>query len=203
MKTKGNEKEHEMETSKITRYAQLDMLLSLMPYLIIIFFVFLIRFFVATPVRVNGSSMYPTLKDNDYMILYKLTKHMRGIRRFDIVVIKTDSGRLIKRVIGLPGEKIKYRIEESDDGTTLGVLYVNDKKVEEKFLDESAKRNTCNDEWIICESEYIVPDGEYFVMGDNRGNSIDSRKIGTIESKNIEGTTKLIFFPFTRFGNVD
>lgn len=201
MKTK--ETEQELEVNKVTKSAQLDMILSLMPYLIIIIFVFLIRFFIATPVKVNGSSMYPSLKNNDYMILYKLTKHMRGIKRFDIVVIKTDSGRLIKRVIGLPGEKIKYRIEENEDGETFGVLYVNDKKIEEKFLAEATKKNTCNDEWIICESEYIVPDGEYFVMGDNRGNSIDSRKIGTIESKNIEGTTKLIFFPFTRFGNVD
>lgn len=201
MKTK--EIEQETEKRKITKYAQKDILLSYMPYLIIIFFVFIIRLLVVTPVKVNGSSMNPTLKNNDYMLLYKLTKKMRGIKRFDIVVIKTDSGRLIKRVIGLPGDTLKYEIEENDDGKKSGVLYVNGKKIEEKFLDEDAKKNTCNEDWIICETEYIVPENEYFVMGDNRGNSIDSRKIGTIEYKNIEGTTKLIFFPFSRFGNVD
>ncbi len=187
---------------KNTRKASFDIFLSYMPYIIILVFIFLIRMFVATPVRVNGSSMYPTLKNNDYMILYKLTKKMRGINRFDIVVVNTDSGRIIKRVIGLPGEKIKYAIEKDDDGEEIGVLYINGKKVKEEFINEIAKKNTCNEDFIICESEYIIPEGEYFVMGDNRGNSIDSRRIGTIEDKDITGIARLRIFPFNKFGNV-
>lgn len=195
-------REEEENIKKNTKKASFDIFLSYMPYIIIIVFILIIRFFVATPVNVNGSSMYPTLKNNDYMILYKLTKRMRGINRFDIVVINTDSGRIIKRVIGLPGERIKYAIEKNEYGDEIGVLYINDKKVKEDFIDDIAKKNTCNDDWIICKSEYIIPEGEYFVMGDNRGNSIDSRVIGTVEDKDIKGIARLRIFPFNKFGNV-
>lgn len=198
----SNNREEKERIKKNTRKASFDIFLSYMPYIIIIVFICIIRFFVATPVSVNGSSMYPTLKNDDYMILYKLTKKMRGINRFDIVVINTDSGRIIKRVIGLPGERIKYEIEKNDDGDEVGVLYINGKKVKEDFIDDIAKRNTCNDDWIICKGEYIIPEDEYFVMGDNRVNSIDSRVIGTVKDKDIQGIARLRIFPFNKFGNV-
>lgn len=198
----SNNREEKERIKKNTRKASFDIFLSYMPYIIIIVFICIIRFFVATPVSVNGSSMYPTLKNDDYMILYKLTKKMRGINRFDIVVINTDSGRIIKRVIGLPGERIKYEIEKNDDGDEVGVLYINEKKVKEDFIDDIAKRNTCNDDWIICKGEYIIPEDEYFVMGDNRVNSIDSRVIGTVKDKDIQGIARLRIFPFNKFGNV-
>lgn len=201
-KIESNNREEKERIKKNTRKASFDIFLSYMPYIIIIVFICIIRFFVATPVSVNGSSMYPTLKNDDYMILYKLTKKMRGINRFDIVVINTDSGRIIKRVIGLPGEKIKYEIEKNDDGDEVGVLYINGKKVKEDFIDDIAKRNTCNDDWIICKGEYIIPEDEYFVMGDNRVNSIDSRVIGTVKDKDIQGIARLRIFPFNKFGNV-
>lgn len=201
-KIESNNREEKERIKKNTRKASFDIFLSYMPYIIIIVFICIIRFFVATPVSVNGSSMYPTLKNDDYMILYKLTKKMRGINRFDIVVINTDSGRIIKRVIGLPGERIKYEIEKNDDGDEVGVLYINGKKVKEDFIDDIAKRNTCNDDWIICKGEYIIPEDEYFVMGDNRVNSIDSRVIGTVKDKDIQGIARLRIFPFNKFGNV-
>lgn len=201
-KIESNNREEKERIKKNTRKASFDIFLSYMPYIIIIVFICIIRFFVATPVSVNGSSMYPTLKNDDYMILYKLTKKMRGINRFDIVVINTDSGRIIKRVIGLPGEKIKYEIEKNDDGDEVGVLYINGKKVKEDFIDDIAKRNTCNDDWIICKGEYIIPEDEYFIMGDNRVNSIDSRVIGTVKDKDIQGIARLRIFPFNKFGNV-
>lgn len=201
-KIESNNREEKERIKKNTRKASFDIFLSYMPYIIIIVFICIIRFFVATPVSVNGSSMYPTLKNDDYMILYKLTKKMRGINRFDIVVINTDSGRIIKRVIGLPGERIKYEIEKNDDGDEVGALYINGKKVKEDFIDDIAKRNTCNDDWIICKGEYIIPEGEYFVMGDNRVNSIDSRVIGTVKDKDIQGIARLRIFPFNKFGNV-
>ena len=112
------------ELNEETKFAEKDFLMSYMPFLIIITFVIIIRWFVATPVRVNGSSMSPTLKNGDTMLLYKLTKKTRGIRRFDIVVIQTDSGKLIKRVIALPGEKIKYVIEKGEKDEMMGVLYI-------------------------------------------------------------------------------
>lgn len=192
----------EKETiNKNTKKASKDLFLEYMPYLIIIFFVVIIRLFVATPVNVKGSSMSPTLQNGDTMILYKLTKNIRGIKRFDIVVIKTDSGDLIKRVIGLPGDKIKYEVKYVNEEKT-GVLTINGEVVEEKFLTTSKKIGTCETNWTICSEEIIVPEGEYFVMGDNRDDSKDSRMIGTIPFKDVKGTTELILFPFSRFGKV-
>lgn len=213
---KGQEKQEEL-VNKETKYAVKDFFLGYMPFIIIIFFVVVIRCFIATPVRVNGSSMYPTLKNKDTMLLYKLTKKTKGIKRFDIVVIETDSGRLIKRVIGLPGDRVKYVIEENENKEEIGVLYINDEKIEEEFIDAEAKVNTCktvwNEEYNICNTnetiftgekhEVTVADGSYYVMGDNRINSKDSRMIGFIEEKSILGTTEIILFPFNRTGKVD
>lgn len=199
--------EKEAEIEEATRKAKIDTFLSYVPFLIIIFFVVIIRIFIATPVVVNGTSMNPTLQHKDVMLLYKLTKHTRGIRRFDIVVINTDSGRLIKRVIALPGDKITYRIEKDTEDNEIGVLYINGEVVKEKFIDEDAKKNTCKEfpyygKWEGCTKEIEVGENEYFVMGDNRGNSNDSRMIGAIDKDDIMGTTEIVLFPFNRIGKV-
>lgn len=197
-------KKDSKEIEKNTKQAQRDIFLEYAPYLIIIFFVIIIRSFIATPVSVKGSSMYPTLENGDNVLLYKLTKHNnRGLRRFDIVIINTKSGRLIKRIIGLPGDVVTYKIEQDEDGLDIGVLYINNKVVEEEFIDEAAKLATCNEGWSLCKSEIIVPEGEYFVLGDNRGDSKDSRMIGTVTFESIEGTTRVRLFPFNKFGNID
>ncbi len=206
------ERQKEIETEEATRKAKWDTFLSYGPFIIIIFFVFIIRMFVATPVNVSGSSMTPTLQNKDIMLLYKLTKHTRGIRRNDIVVINTDSGKLIKRVIALPGEKVSYRIEKDDEEKDVGVLYINGKATKENFIDEKAKAKTCNPDvcpgntsgsiCTLCAGEITVGEDEYFVMGDNRGNSKDSRIIGTVSKDDILGTTEIILLPFNRTGKV-
>jgi len=96
---------------------------ELLPYTIILVVVILIRSFIVTPIKVHGQSMYDTLEGNEIMLLYKFS----DIKRFDIVVAnliqdgkKVDT--LIKRVYGLPGEKIKCEN---------GLIYVNDKKIED------------------------------------------------------------------------
>ena len=80
---------------------------ELVPYVIIIFVVALIRTFLITPVMVNGSSMYPYLKDKEILILNKTSKNYK---RFDVVVAEAADTKIIKRVIGLPGENIEYKL---------------------------------------------------------------------------------------------
>ena len=86
-------------------------------YIILIIIVLIIKLFVVSPIRVNGASMNNTLYDKDIMILDEISYRFNDIKRFDIVVVNTKDEYLIKRVIGLPGETIKY-----EDNT----LYTND-----------------------------------------------------------------------------
>ncbi len=159
------------------------------PYLIIIGIVILIRTFIATPVRVNGDSMHPYLKEGEVLILNKMDK---SYDRFDIVVINSNGTKIIKRVIGLPGESIAYKDCK---------LYIDDKEVED-FV------GRCNTDDFSLEKLYnyaIIPEGYYFVMGDNRRNSSDSRdlRVGLISKSQIQGTTSIRLYPFNRMGKLD
>lgn len=150
------------------------------PYLVIILIVILIRTFIATPIIVNGESMYPTLDGGELMIL---RKYDTNYKRFDVVVVSkvVEGDNLIKRVIGLPNETIRYKN---------GILYIND----EVISDEFAYGETNNFQ------EITLGDDEYFVMGDNRAVSLDSRIIGVIKKNEIEGKTNLVLFPFNKIG---
>lgn len=147
-------------------------------YILIITVIILIRTYIVTPIRVNGTSMYPTLKQNEIMILNKIGLKS-GIDRFDIVVVKTDNNRIIKRVIGLPGESVMY--EE-------GKLYINGKCVEDSYSLSKTKDF----------DNIVLKEDEYFVLGDNREVSKDSRMIGPVKKEQILGKTRLVIFPFTK-----
>ena len=160
---------------------------EIIPYIVIIVGVVLFRTYIATPVRVDGDSMKDTLYNNDILVLSKLTKKYD---RFDVVVINYKTTKLVKRIIGLPGENIKY-----DDNE----LYINGKKIK----DVETIRTI---DFSLEETYGIkkIPQGEYFVMGDNRGNSLDSRdiRVGLIKEEDIVGITTFRLFPFNRIGVV-
>ena len=159
-----------------------------MSYVLVIVIALLIKRFIFSPVKVNGTSMVPTLEDGDIMILNEIGYHLNGASRFDIVVANVDGEKLIKRVIGLPGEKIEYRDNK---------LYVNDEYVVENF-----KHGTTRDFSLSSLNANVVPQNYYFLVGDNRGNSKDSRVIGFVHKSKILGKTKLIVFPFNRASSV-
>ena len=150
-------------------------------YIIILIVVILVKSFVVSTVRVNGNSMYKTLHNKDLMILNKIKYNFKNVERFDIVVVKYENHYIIKRVIALPGEVIEYKDN---------VLYINDRKVQDKY-------NSIEQDDFSLE----LGNDEYFVMGDNRGDSLDSRIIGPIDKDDIMGNSEFIIFPFTRFGN--
>ncbi len=155
-------------------------------YVCIILLIVFIRSFIVTPVRVNGESMYPTLKDREIMLLNKIYYRFNDIKRFDIVVVNTKDEKIIKRVIGLPGETLK--IEDN-------ILYINGQEVKEKFLKEETADFDLEDLGVT-----KIPSDSYFVMGDNRNNSKDSRMIGPVKKSQIVGKTKLVIFPFSNKG---
>ena len=162
---------------------------ELYPYVVIVIVVVLFRTFIATPVRVDGSSMDSTLKNGDILILNKLDK---SYERFDVVVInaKIDgkNSKLVKRIIGLPKENIKYEDNE---------LYINGKKIEDVTTARTSDFSLSD----IYDLEKI-PDDCYFVMGDNRLYSRDSRDytVGLIKKEDIVGTTTIRLFPFNKIG---
>ncbi len=156
---------------------------EIVPYILIIVIVLAIKRFVVSPIKVNGASMFPTLKNNDMMILNETAYYFKDIKRFDIVVVDTKEELIIKRVIALPGETIEYRDN---------ILYINGKKIEEEY--SYGKTGDFGP---------IEVKDKYFVMGDNRQNSLDSRFFGPFSKKSIRGKTNLIIVPFDRMGKVD
>jgi len=159
---------------------------ELLPYIIILVLVVLVRSFIITPVRVDGASMQPTLHDGEILFLKKYDK---SFERFDIVVVNYDNDRLVKRIIGLPGESIYYKNNH---------LFINGQKIELENYDF----DTADFElWQLGYTK--VPKNHYFVMGDNRYDSKDSRIIGSISSKNLIGTTSYRLWPFNKIGTIN
>lgn len=156
---------------------------TLLPYLLIIVVIILIRTFIITPVRVDGTSMNKTLADGDILLLYKLAK----IDRFDIVVLdeEYDDEIIIKRIIGLPGETVEIK-----DGD----VYINDILMPD---DEYAYGDTSDYDKITLGND------EYFILGDNRLISKDSRYFGAVKKDDIMGEAVFRLWPFSDFGLID
>ena len=143
------------------------------------------------PTIVKQTSMQDTLNPNDYIIMYRRAySGDKEPKRGDIVIFKSElqdeNGKnkiLIKRVIGLPGDKITI-----NDGK----VYINDKEYDESYLKDGYTTGSVNN--------FRVPKGEYFVMGDNRVVSIDSRysEVGCVKKDAIKGRAVLRLFPFTK-----
>ena len=153
--------------------------------------------FAIMPIKVDGSSMYPTLQDQDYAFMSRID--LNHIERFDIVTLncKKLGNIIIKRVIGLPGEKIVYKDDQ---------LYVDNQKIEENFLDKNYIKKVKKEYNVSCfteDFEYTVGVDEIFVLGDNRLNSLDSRLLGCFKEKDILSKKGFVLFPFKNMKEVD
>jgi signal peptidase I len=148
------------------------------------------RIFVAQPYVVSGSSMDPTFKDADYLVVDQLSKRFEEPKRQSVVIIrypKDTSKFFIKRLIGFPGDTVTIK-----DGQ---VIIYNDQNKDGLKLDEQYITYVKNENF----SAKLGTD-EYFVMGDNRAGSSDSRIWGTLPRKYIVGTPILRLLPLNNIG---
>lgn len=193
-------------------------------FLPILLLVFSVRSFAYEPFRIPSGSLKPTLLVGDFILVNKFDYGIRlpiihtkilsinEPKRGDIVVFReptTESRDLIKRVIGIPGDRVSYKDK---------VLYINGKKISQKF----EKYNTDQDEnlepWDVVQKQenlfgivhgiyqiprrekddfdVVVPQGKYFMMGDNRDDSADSRSWGFLPEENIIGKATRIWMSY-------
>ena len=184
--------------------------------------VILIRFFIAELRWIPSGSMMPTLIKNDRIVVEKLSKYPNILKnhsfentpkRGDVMIfyppfVKLSANPIavfsrltgffckdvayIKRVVGLPGEKLE--IKESSNGAYK--VYINDKPLEEEYIMSEYDFHKCKSD-MYC-GPLVIPQGHYFMMGDNRGNSLDSRFWGTLPKERFIGRAVFVFWPLTR-----
>jgi len=145
----------------------------------------LIRTFLFENYRVVGTSMNPTLENGEFLVVNKLDYRLHQPQRGDIIVFTdpvSPDRKLIKRVIGLPGETVEIK-----NG---GVL------IEQQFLDEPYLEDPGNSS----RAASVLAEGQYFVLGDNRNNSSDSRSWGTLPRERIVGKAWLAYWPQAAWG---
>ena len=163
----------------------------------------LLRTFVVATYSIPSGSMEPTLQIGDRIVVDKLSYHLHGIGRGDIVVLSTPPTEncagppvsdLVKRVIALPGEIIAL-----EDGRVL----INGRLYPEPFLPPNLRNDTYpgpSTAPYALHAAYRVPAGDVYVMGDNRPDSCDSRYWGPIRQSTIVGKVDLRIWPLSRIG---
>jgi signal peptidase I len=162
------------------RFAIREILLTITVVLII----FLALRFTIHSYKVEGISMEPSFHDGQYLLVNKLSYNLHSPSRGDVIIFEyplRPSDLYIKRVVGLPGE----RIEIKNNG-----VYIDGELLDEPEYIEETNHNI----------SIIVPEGEYFVLGDNRDHSADSRNGWTVPRENIIGRTWLSYWPVGDWG---
>ncbi len=150
------------------------------------------RMFIAEPFVVSGSSMVPNFHNQDYLIVDRLSYHTHPPQRGDVIVLKypkDPSQFFIKRIIGLPGEKVEFNQGH--------VIIVNSQYPEGLTLNESYLPSQV--ETFGAPGPFMLGSGEYYVLGDNRTASSDSRVWGILPSDDIVGRVWLRVFPLGAF----
>jgi signal peptidase I len=182
----GKEASREHERRRATYKTLLELPIMLLISFALVFG--FVRPVIAAPFYVGSESMVPTLMVWDRILINKLAYDFARPQRGDIVLFESPGGgeeSLIKRVVGVPGDTIEVRA---------GTLYVNGRRQREPYV---------NDHLRNMQSAYgptEVPEGHYFMMGDNRGNSADSRFFGPVPEEDLIGEALFRFWPPGRVG---
>jgi len=146
------------------------------------------------PTLVRGESMYPTLAEDDYLIVNKISYKIKSPNHGDIIVFKTNllqedgtSKDLVKRVIATEGDHLIIKNFK---------VYVNGKLIEEPYIEE---------QYTSGDIDIIIPENKIFAMGDNREKSLDSRydEVGLVDEDDLMGKVSVRLYPLNRIGFVD
>lgn len=157
----------------------------------LVIFAFLRTFFFSN-YEVEGESMMPTLEDGNKLVVNKIGYHIGDLHRFDVIVFHANKEEdYVKRIIGLPGDKIEFRDDQ---------LYINGKKFAEPYLEKYRQENlggSLTGDFTLEEitGKDTVPEGKLFVLGDNRLGSYDSRQFGFINVNQVVGKVNLRYWP--------
>lgn len=184
----------------------------------VVVMVIVIRFFIFELRWIPSASMKPTLIEGDRIFVEKFSRFYSTPKRGDIMVFYPPSAELkndtlsvfqrltgffckdiayIKRVVGLPGDKIS--IKENTDGETF--VYINGKKLDEGYILSDMDYIKCQKD-MVC-GPVTIPKDNYFMMGDNRGNSQDSRFWGFLPKDRFIGRAVVIFWPLNRLDHFE
>lgn len=180
------------------RYQENTLLLNICKYIVDIIMVVLMAYVLVhygcARTSISGGSMEPSLMNEDTVMVNRMAYAILKPDRYDVIAFKPDgvesSKVYIKRIIGLPGEKLQII-----DGN----VYINGNQLADDVADVDILTPG------LAADEITLDEGEYFVLGDNRNNSEDSRfsNIGIVKDKNVVGKVWMIAAPFKRIGIVD
>ena len=164
---------------------------TLLYIVVVLGITWLVITFVGQRTEVNGSSMEPTLSNNDNLIVDKISYRFKDPQRFDIIVFPfqyDENVYYIKRIIGLPGETVQVKD---------GYVYINGEKLESDIYGKEVMQSAG-----IAAEPITLGDDEYFVLGDNRNNSSDSRdpSVGILKRKDLLGRAWVRIYPFDKVG---
>lgn len=193
--------EPELDEDDMPRDALWNLLKTFRNLAILVLIIFLIHQYGVQRNIVNGKSMEPSLENRDSVLVDKLSYRFFNPQRYDVVLFpytKQNGEKiyLIKRIIGLPGEKITIK---------KGKVYINGEKLDDTYGLESIKDPG------YAKTTIQLDDDSYFVLGDNRNNSTDSRSldrygtpvIGSIKKDEIIGRVFFRVYPFANFGEIN
>lgn len=174
-----------------------EFLIDLLKTGLIVFIVaFALRYFVVQPYIVDGESMMPNYQNREYLLAEKVSYQLGNPQRGDVVIFKypkNPSVNYIKRIIGLPGEKVQI---DKNRISIFNTAHPNGEVLGEDYIPSSYLTQTPNNSLF----NLTLADNEYFVLGDNREHSSDSREWGVLPKANILGRSWLTLVPLNLAG---
>lgn len=182
----------------------------------------LIRYFIGTPTVVKQFSMYPTLKQNQRLVLNRISRTIGEVpNRGDIITFEAPSNSVAKSTKAeynnVPASlfaKFSYYVLEINKQSYIkrvialpgerveiknNKIYINGEELEENYLQEGVITEAKN----MYLTDFVVPEGHVFAIGDNRTQSKDCREFGCVPIEKIEGKVWIRFWPFDVFGKID